>query len=98
MAQVVRLVGAREHQHADLLEAGVAVAADYVLPVAEHLGRRAGGAGEEVHRVEAAHERRRAARRAGGDELLLGEEHAAGPLSREVIEIGRAHVWTPGTL
>src|SRR3989442_10561561 len=79
-----RLVGACERQNADLLEARIAVAAHDVLPVAEHLRRRAGGAGEEIHRVEAANERGRAARRAGRDELLLDEQNAAGLLAREV--------------
>src|SRR2546426_12463086 len=80
-----RLVGACERQHADLLEARIAVAAHDVLPVAEHLRGRAGGAGEEVHRVEAAGERGRATRRTGRDELLLDEQDAAGLLARAGI-------------
>src|SRR5205814_8826986 len=48
------------------------------------------GAREEGHRVEAAHERGRAAGRAGGDELLLDEEHAAGLLARQVKGEARA--------
>jgi hypothetical protein len=73
MPKVRRLVRPRERQHTHLLVPGIAGAPDRVLPVAEHLGRRAGGAREEVHRVEAAHERGRTARGAGRDEFLLDQ-------------------------
>jgi len=93
--EVGRGVGTGEDQHAYLLESRIAVAADHVLPVAEHLGGRARRSREEIHRVELSYERGRAAGGAGGDELLLDQQDAARLLASEVIgEAGAMHAAT----
>src|SRR5207248_8148476 len=78
-------VGAGEDQHAHLLESRIAVAADHVLPAAEHLGGRARRSCEEVHGVEPSYEGGRAAGRPGGDELLLDQYDPTRLLAGEVI-------------
>src|SRR5207248_9636869 len=75
---------------ADLLEAGVAVTADDIVPVGERVGRGVRRAREEVHRVEAAHERGRATRRPRRDEFLLDQDDAAGFFPRQMIGQARA--------
>src|SRR5207244_2074598 len=72
-------------QHAHLLKSRIAVAADHVLPVAEHLGGGARRSREEVHGVEPPHERGRTAGRAGRDELLLDQHDPTRLLAGEVI-------------